>query len=154
MEIQADFCARELLEVAPMVMHSIREAMHHYRAGDLSVAQFRTLLYIRRKPGASLSDVAEHLGLTPPSASKKIDGLVVRKLVKRQGSQNDRRRINLTLTNNGEEILIKAREETQARLEERVAVLPQAEIEQVIQAMKFLRSVFTPEKTIDDISGG
>jgi DNA-binding MarR family transcriptional regulator len=154
MEVQAGVCARELLEVAPVVMHSIREAMRYYRAGDLSVAEFRTLLFIRRKPGASLSDVAEHLGLTLPSASKKIDGLVARKLVKRQGSQNDRRRINLTLTNNGEEILIKAREETQARLEERVAVLPEAELEQVIRAMKSLRSVFTPEKTIDDISGG
>jgi DNA-binding MarR family transcriptional regulator len=154
MEPKTEVCARELLEVVPVVMHSIRAAMRRYRAGDLSVPQFRTLLFIRRNPGASLSDVAEHLGLTLPSASKKIDGLVARNLVKRQGSEDDRRRIRLTLTSNGEAMLIRARRETQAHLEQRLAVLPETKIEEVIRAMQCLRPVFTPGEAVEEAPGG
>lgn len=136
-------------------MHSIRAAMRRYRAGDLSVPQFRTLLFIRRNPGASLSDVAEHLGLTPPSASTKIDGLVSRGLVKRRESKNDRRRIQLTLTNAGEAMLARAGQETQAHLAERLAVLSETEIEQIVRAMQSLRPVFTSGETVaEDVSGG
>lgn len=154
MEVKSEACARELLEVVPVVMHSIRAAMRRYRADDLSVPQFRTLLFIRRNSGASLSDVAEHLGLTLPSASKKIDGLVARNLVKRQGSQHDRRRIHLTLTSDGEALLAKARQETQAHLAERLAVLPPTEIEEVIGAMQSLRPVFTTGEALEDAPGG
>jgi DNA-binding MarR family transcriptional regulator len=154
MKNKSEICARELLEVVPVVMHSIRTAMRRYRGGDLSVPQFRTLLFIRRNPGASLSDVAEHLGLTPPSTSKKIDGLVARNLVKRQESQSDRRRIHLTLTSNGEAVLIRARQETQAHLEEKLAALPETEIEEIIRGMQSLRPVFSAGEEIEDASGG
>ena len=52
-------------------------------AADLSVPQFRTLLFLRRHPGASLSEVAEHIGLTLPSISKMIDRLEARDLLAR-----------------------------------------------------------------------
>jgi hypothetical protein len=42
--------------------------------------QFRTLAVIDRNANASLSDVTEHIGLTLPSMSKLVDGLVARKL--------------------------------------------------------------------------
>ena len=154
MEVNVEVCARELVEVVPVVMRSIRAAMRRYRAGDLSVPQFRTLLFIRRNPGASLSEIAEHLGLTPPSASAKIDGLVTRDLVKRRESKNDRRRIHLTLTAEGEALLARAGQETQAYLAERLAALSETEIDQVMRAMQSLRPVFTNGEAVDVDPGG
>ncbi|MGA2378038.1 MAG: MarR family transcriptional regulator, partial [Spirochaetia bacterium] len=63
-----DECAREVLDVVPSVMRFIRTEMRSHRALDLTVPQFRSLVIIERAAGTSLTGVAEHLGLTPPSA--------------------------------------------------------------------------------------
>ena len=73
----ADECGRQILEAVPMVMLAIRTWMRSHRGSDLSVPQFRVLVYLHRHEGSSLSDIAEHVGLTLPSMSKMIDGLVV-----------------------------------------------------------------------------
>jgi DNA-binding MarR family transcriptional regulator len=136
-----DQCARELLEVAPFIMRAIRTEM---RAGsrDLTVPQFRALAFVCRNPGASLSDVAEHMGLTLPSMSKLNDGLVARKLVTRVTATADRRRIVLGPTPRGRALLETRRAATRARLAERLASLPPADRAAVIDAMRALQPVF------------
>jgi len=135
-------CAREVLDVVPLVMRAIRAEMRSHRTPDLSVPQFRALLFLRRTPGASLSQVADHLGLTPPSASKLVDGLVARGLLARQDSQADRRRVVLTVTAAGEAILDSALESTQARLAETLARLDGDSRAAVVSAMGALRTLF------------
>src|SRR5512136_939151 len=103
-------CAQEILEVVPLVMRTIRAEMRRHRTADLSVPQFRTLAFIDRNVDASLSDVAEHIGLTLPSMSKIVDGLVTRKLVTRQTAAEDRRRMMLALTTRGRSALQASRE--------------------------------------------
>ncbi len=144
MEVSAELCAREVLEVVPLVMRTIRTRMRQSRARELSVPQFRTLLYIHRHPDASLTDVAEYLGSTAPSTSALVDGIVARNLVKRQESQVDRRRITLNLTDQGKSILDAAHDETQTFLAELLAGLSALERDTVVQAMHALRQIFTP----------
>src|SRR5512137_2718402 len=105
MHTSPDICAQEILEVVPAVMRIIRAEMRRHRTADLSVPQFRTLAFIDRNVAASLSDVAEHIGLTLPSMSKIVDGLVMRKLVTRQTHPTDRRRMTLALTPRGQTAL-------------------------------------------------
>jgi DNA-binding MarR family transcriptional regulator len=146
MPTRAAECAREVLDVVPAVMRFIRSEMRCHRAAGLSVPQFRALTFLNRRAGASLSAVAEHLGLTPPSTSKLVDGLVERRLLSRQPSAADRRRITLTLTPAGQAILETARHETQARLAEVLAVLPPRDAEAVVRAMQALRPIFAGER--------
>src|SRR5437870_1160225 len=101
MEISLDHCASEILEVVPAIMRSIRAEMRSRRAPEVSVPQFRTLALLNRKEAASVSQVAEHLGLTLPSASKLVDDLVDAKLAKRAVDPADRRRVALALTAGG-----------------------------------------------------
>jgi DNA-binding MarR family transcriptional regulator len=145
MQVSADECAREVLEVVPLVMRAIRAEMRSQRTPDLSVPQFRTLAFLSRHEGASLSDVAEHVGLTLPSMSKMIDGLVARNLVVRRISSVDRRCVTLALTGQGKSVLESARRGTEAHLTERVTALSAAERATVVQAMQALRRVFTPK---------
>jgi DNA-binding MarR family transcriptional regulator len=63
--------------------------------------QFRVILAIHINKGASLSDIAEHLGSTISSASKMVDGLVHRGLIERTTDPDDRRKIVLALTDKG-----------------------------------------------------
>jgi DNA-binding MarR family transcriptional regulator len=142
MDTSSEECAREMLEVVPMIMRVIRSQMRSHRTRDLSVPQFRTLNFLARHQGASLSDVAEHIGLTRPSASKLIDGLVERGLVSRRGSLVDRRRVRLGLTNPGRVTLRAAWAAAQADLASRVAALPSGEQASVEQAMRTLRLLF------------
>jgi DNA-binding MarR family transcriptional regulator len=137
-------CAQEVLEVVPVVMRTIRAKMRQHRAADLSVPQFRTLAFIDRNAEASLSDVAEHIGLTLPSMSKIVDGLVTRKLVTRQTHPTDRRRMILTLTHSGQTALAASREATRACLAEMLAPLTSAERTTIGQAMENLREIFSP----------
>ena len=93
-----DTCAHQLMDTAPQIMQAIRVEMRRGRGSDISIPQFRTLAFIQRNPDSSLSNLAEHLGLTLPSVSKLVDGLVKQELVIRQESTEDRRRLTLELT--------------------------------------------------------
>src|SRR5262245_1667093 len=123
MSISADECAREILEVVPLIMRVIRTYMRAHSISELSVTQFRTLAFLNRHPGASLSDVAEQIGLTLPSMSKLIDGLVARQLVLRDVSPADRRCITLALTPLGQTTFQAARQATQVHLGQLLAGL-------------------------------
>lgn len=105
MTSSADDVANQIMNVIPAVMRLIRSKFREQRAAELSVAQFRTLAFIDIHDGISLSDVAGHIGLTLPSMSKMVDGLVNRKLVSREMHSSDRRRICLALTDAGKKEL-------------------------------------------------
>lgn len=149
MSITPDECACEVLEVVPLIMRAIRAQMRSCRTPDLSVPQFRALTFLHGRKGASLSDVAEHVGLTLPSMSKMIDGLVARRLVKRQAHPQDRRRVKLALTARGQTALEVAYGATRARLAERLAALPASQRITVARAMGILRPAFTTGREAD-----
>lgn len=134
--------AAELLDVVPSITREIREQMRSHRTPELNVTQFRVLAFLNRHAGASLSDVADHIGLTLPSMSKLIDQLVTRKLVVREFDTVDRRRVTLALTARGHTIWDTARGATRAFLTERLEQCSPAQLETVYEAMEILRPLF------------
>jgi DNA-binding MarR family transcriptional regulator len=137
-----DICARELMDTCPQIVQSIRIEMRSGRGGDLSIPQFRTLRFIQSNPDTSLSGLADFLGLTLPSVSKLVDGLVSQELVFRQESQIDRRRLTLILTQAGETIVNSARAEAQSNLASRLSSLCDDELETIQRAMELLHRLF------------
>jgi DNA-binding MarR family transcriptional regulator len=148
MTTSADKSAHELLEVVPIVIRVIRAQMRRHRSLALTVPQFRALVFIGDNPGTSLSQVAEFVGITLPSTSTLVDGLVQRKLVTRQYATGDRRRVTLNLTARGRQDIQQAREHTQAYLAECLAALPQTQRDTVTEAMTILRRLFVPTSTL------
>ena len=108
---------------------------------DLTVPQFRTLNYLQNHPGASLSDVAESQGLTLPSASKLVQKLVAQKVVVRRAAQ-DRRRVDLSLTEKGLAALSTARVETRQYLADSLQSLTSDELATVGEALRILDRAF------------
>jgi long-chain acyl-CoA synthetase len=85
---------------------------------DLSLPQYRLLMFIdRQSAGASM--LADQLAVSRPSITAVVDGLVVRGLVERKASACDRRRVELSLTDLGRELLDRA----DAVLDDRLAAL-------------------------------
>ncbi|MEA4908621.1 MAG: MarR family transcriptional regulator [Chloroflexi bacterium] len=135
-------CARELLEVVPVIMQAIRAEMRRQGGGELSVPQLRSLIFLSNYPGASLTDLAEVLGLTTPSAFAIIKALLSKDLVTREESPVDRRRVSLRLTEQGEAILNRARGNTQDCIVQRLDSLSEPELTTIYAAFEHLRTVF------------
>ena len=133
--------ARELLDTVPAVMRFIRAEMRRHRGPRISVPQFRTLELLGRMPGCSLSDVAEHLGVSRPTASVLVDRLVRRGLVERAQHPQERRRVVLSLTRSGQALLDRARAHTRARIARRLAGRSAAEHACLAQGLGLLRQV-------------
>lgn len=83
---------------------------------DLSSAQYRMLVQLAEGAEASTS-LAKKLAVSAPSVTAVVDGLVQRRAVERMHSVEDRRRVSLTLTDVGRELLGDAENAVRTRLE-------------------------------------
>jgi DNA-binding MarR family transcriptional regulator len=135
-------CAHEVLDVVPMVFRMIRTELRRHGAKEISVPQFRTLAFVYRNEGASLSEVADHMALTLSTMSMLVDGLVVRGLISRREDPEDRRRMTLALTRDGRTRFESAREATITYLEQRFRQLSASERVTITASMRILRERF------------
>ncbi len=142
MERREQECARELLDTVPSVMRFIRSEMRSHPAMGLTVPQFRSLVFIERSGGASLGEVAENLGLTPPSACTHVDVLESRGMVTRESAPEDRRRLMVKITPQGRQAVAQSRAETQKSLAAMLSGLDAQGMATITRAMRSLHRVF------------
>jgi DNA-binding MarR family transcriptional regulator len=135
-----------LLDVIPIVMWHVRAGVRANTRFSLSMPQFGALAYLRRHGGASLSDLAAFMGLTPPSVSKLVDGLVARGMVSREPHPADRRRLMLTLTAAGRGVMRAAREAAVAELAATLTRSTALDRDTVVDAMLLLRTAFARDR--------
>ena len=138
-ETDAQMCARHALETVPLVMRAIRREMRAVTKEQLSVPQFRVLAFLGRNPGASLSAVAEHLGVKDATASAMVDRLVKRGLVGRGTHPVERRRLELGLTRTGVSLLELARGRARAYLAANLASASPEDLQALLQGLSVLR---------------
>jgi DNA-binding MarR family transcriptional regulator len=125
-----------------MVMRDIRSEMRRRRSPDLTVPQFRALVFVNRNRGSSLLEVANFMGLTPPSTCRLVDILISRGLMTREEHPTDRRRVKLSVTNRGAAVLERCKKGTLAHLSGKLSCLAADDVEVIVRAMRPLRSVF------------
>jgi DNA-binding MarR family transcriptional regulator len=131
-----------MLELAPLVMRAVRKELAAGQDAELSVPQFRALRFVGRRPRASLSELADHLGTTRPAASKLADRLVELGLLQRAVDPEDRRQAALTLTERGRLALQHAHDAAQERMAARLAALSPEELARCAQSLATLRALF------------
>ena len=143
MPVTAEESAGELLEVIPIVMKEIRSQMRSHGSPDLTVPQFRTLAFVNRNQGSPLCKVADHMGLTSPSVSTLVDGLIKRGMMTREDQPDNRRRVRLVVTSRGRTILEASSRGTRAYLAKKLSSVSAENREVIVRAMETLRSIFT-----------
>jgi DNA-binding MarR family transcriptional regulator len=149
-DADVEMCAALVLDVVPLAMRRVRAYMREARAADLSVPQFRALAFLRSHPGATLSELADHVGLTLPAASRMIDGLVARDYAERQPSVTNRRCVELRVSDQGRKMLEVTRRHTQNALARLLQTLNSEQRDVVMLSLETLREVFSAEPS----SGG
>lgn len=76
------------------------------RENDISSTQIQTIIFLSgaHKRNKNVSSIARRLQIAQPTASRVVDSLVKKGLVKRERSEADRRKVKLELTEKGESI--------------------------------------------------
>ena len=83
-----------------------------------------------------MKDVAQHLCITPASATSLIDGLVAAGFLRRHSSQQDRRSVRVSVTAKGQDYLTRGIAEKTARLRSLLDKLTAREQDQLINILK------------------
>ncbi|MBO3460195.1 MarR family transcriptional regulator [Aetokthonos hydrillicola Thurmond2011] len=135
-------CANKVMDTVPLVMRFIRADMRENSAASLSIPQLRSLAFLKRNPGASLSDIAEHLGVTCATASTTIERLVQRNFVQRTDNPQERRKVVLNLTDSGIQHLEQTQAETRTHIADLLDGLMETEIAQIEKGLILLKNVF------------
>lgn len=135
-------CAARVMDTIPLVMRFIRGEMRSHSAACLSVPQLRSLSFLNRNPGVSLSDLAEHLGVTCATASTTIERLVQRNLVQRSDHPQERRRLVLNLTDEGKCHLQQSLDQTRTHIADILNSLTAEQVSQIEEGLDLLKNVF------------
>jgi len=149
-EITPELCAGEVMETIPLVMQFLRTQMRSHSSSDLSVPQFRALTFLNRHPGASLSDLADHLGVTRATASAVTDRLVQRGLVDRRERPEERRHVVLSLTQAGSEYLQQVRQTTRSHIAKMFASLSEEQLRCIVEGLVVLSDAITEKASQPD----
>jgi len=113
-------------------------ARHLERAlGELTVPQFRVLSFLDRSPERA-SGIAAKAGVTKPSLTGIIDGLVARGWVRRVEVDGDRRGVALEITDLGRTALRRATAEAAAHLDGILALVDDRDRAAVISGLQAL----------------
>jgi DNA-binding MarR family transcriptional regulator len=151
-QIKSEQCATELMETIHPIMQFIRTEMRSQREPSLSVPQFRLLAFLNRHPGISLSEVAEHLGVTRATASAMTDRLVQRRYVDRAVHPQERRQIMLKLTNNGQDLLEQMRDRTRRKIADLLDGLAIEQLAEVSAGLTLLGHIFQQTESDRNVS--
>lgn len=85
---------------------------------DVTLPQYRALVVVSLRPGLGVSDLAEALEVHPTTATRMCDRLVAKRLLRRVGSRQDRRTIELHPTAAGSRLLARVAERRRRALAE------------------------------------
>lgn len=133
-----------VVQVATHVMRDFREEVRRRPTHGLTFTQLRALGYLKGSAGASLSDVADWLGLGAPTTSKVIDELARQEMVRRETDAEDRRRVTLHVTPRGRRALQAVREPAVEALAQRFAALGDHDRAAVVRVAELLLPLFGP----------
>ena len=111
----------------PALLQVGRELRREARALGVSPEQVSLLVSIKRAPGVGIRDLAARERISPPAMTKHVDRLERDGLVERTPSDDDRRRVGITLTEDGQRLLRRVRSRRTVWLAQRLAGLTKEE---------------------------
>jgi DNA-binding MarR family transcriptional regulator len=104
-------------------------------AGDVTLPQFRALVVLSVRPTTTVSDLAAVLDVHPTTATRLIDRLVRKRLVRRTGAVEDRRITHLRLTAAGARLVQRITSRRASDVSDVVRRMPREQWPAVIEAL-------------------
>ncbi len=136
--------AAEPVEVAnrlrPVLLHLSRHLRREVGSLGVTAGQVSLLAAIQAQPGVGVGELAAREAMSAPAVCGHLDRLEDAGLVARErATDGDRRRVGLTVTGAGVEILHEARSRRTAWLADRLRTVPPADLRLIDEAAAALR---------------
>ena len=120
----------------PVLLRVGRELRREAREAGVSPEQVSLLVAIKYNPGIGVRELAARERVSPPALSNRVDRLEQDGLVVRKPSEDDRRRVGLTLTDEGQRLLRRVRSRRTAWLVTRLGRLSAEELAAIDAAVE------------------
>ena len=134
-------------ELRPALLRLARNLRRETEALGVTSHQVTLLWLVRSRPGLSLRELAVEEGISAPSLSGHVDRLETAGLLRRVRSTDDRRRVGLELTREGQSLLKRVRARRTTWLATRLATLSDEERERVDAALPTLYALLERDPT-------
>lgn len=125
-------------ELRPAILRLARELRKETEQLGITARQATLLWLVKRSPGLSLAELAGEEGISPPAMSGHIDRLERSGLLERVRSSDDRRRVGLRLTEDGERLMRRVRARRTTWLAERLQALDPKDLDAIETAVPSL----------------
>jgi DNA-binding MarR family transcriptional regulator len=122
-------------ELRPILVRLARELRKETAQLGITAGQATLLWQISENPGTGLRALAELEGIATPTVSGLVDRLQRAELVARVRSETDRRRVGLTITPAGRQLLVAVRARRTVWLAERLERLAPSERDAIAAAL-------------------
>ena len=129
-------------ETVPPLWNTVRSHIRTVATSkfDITVEQFHILRFVRRGT-ASMSELATAKNISRPAMSQAVEILVKKGLLTRVQSTQDRRYVDLALTEAGNQLLDTVFQDTRVWMKERMHGLTVAELETIARAMEVMKKM-------------
>lgn len=132
-------------DLRPVLLRLARELRKETEQLGITARQATLLWLVKRSPGLSLAELAHEEGISPPAMSGHIDRLERIGLLERERSNQDRRRVGLRLTEDGQKLMRRIRARRTTWLADRLRTLGPAELGAVEAALPALLQLVDPD---------
>lgn len=103
---------------------------------DVTLPQYRALVVLASRGPQRAADMAAALGVTPSTASRMIERLVRKHLVRRSRDRADRRSVRIALAEPGQELVVDVTRRRRREIEGILAQMPVAGRKQLGNALR------------------
>ena len=132
-------------ELRPVLLRLARELRREIHSLGVTGGQVSLLEAIKRVPGITASALADRERVSAPAMSNHLARLEAAQLIERTRGGEDRRRVGLTLTGEGEKVLRSVRQRRTAWLTRRLERLSDAERDAIDAALAPLQKLLEAE---------
>jgi DNA-binding MarR family transcriptional regulator len=132
-------------ELRPVLLRLARELRKETEQVGVTARQTTLLWLVKRSPGLSLAELAAEEGISPPAMSGHVDRLERVGLLERERSRDDRRRVGLRLTEEGERLMRRVRARRTTWLADRLRTLDPSELDAIEAAVPALMRLVEPD---------
>ena len=140
--MSTDDMAARILTTFPLFMHKVFHDFHHASGKlDLNKTHMKTLMIIYIENNPYMTKVCYHMNMEKGSLTPVIDRLIQLKLVERRRSSEDRRKVNLHLTEVGLSLVQANLHRARRHILEKLKHLPEEEIQRFKKALLDLHEI-------------
>lgn len=134
-----DIISENLLSIHPLLYKSIAKPMR--RNANVTPGGMFVMGILKRVGMLSMSDIGKHLSMPKPHVTVIVDKLIDEGYVERQNDPNDRRIINILLTEKGKVDFEAMKQAISENLKEKLSLLDEEQLQRLSVASQNVRDI-------------